>query len=266
MMPVGLTLLFLIFVLLSQLVAVTNVLVDNEDYEVSLSVQIAIRSLLVIPVYAILIYIGIGQVKHLQDLSHQLESFDVDTAECFCCTCHHVHPTTGEPVPCDRQLVQQTLKQWFGSRCNFESLVRERLTQKVKKSLGALLITHFPLHVSIASTAPLLIASIPQLFEEESLSLQLGMEYLAFLCKIALVTLLSTWMIMLACRCGAYFSRRLLASFLLALSTLMMLSCLWPPLTALDRHTKNMAGFLLIPLLLGLFLHHRYRQKTSNLT
>lgn len=259
MMPVALALLFLVFVLLSQLVAVTNVLVDNEDYDLSLSVQIAIRSGLVIPVYAILIYVGIGQVKQLHDLSQQLESFDVDTAECFCCTCHHVHPTTGEPVPCDRELVQQTLKQWFGGRSNFESLVRERLTDKVKKSLGALLITHFPLHVSIASTVPLLIAFIPQLFEEEQLSLVLAMEFFAFLCKLALVTLLSTWMIMLACRCGAYFSRRLLSSFLLALCTLMMVSCLWPPLVALDRHTKNMAGFLIFPVLLGLLIHHRYR-------
>lgn len=62
-----------------------------------------------------LIYTGICLIQDLNDLARQLQVFSAEEAECFCCSCDHVHPETGSPLPCDRDLVLRTMTHWFAS-------------------------------------------------------------------------------------------------------------------------------------------------------
>lgn len=61
------------------------------------------------PVYAM------QRVARDLDLAHeQLSGFSVKKAECFCCSLpNHWHGPSGTEIPCDRKLVQQTLRRWF---------------------------------------------------------------------------------------------------------------------------------------------------------
>ena len=40
--------------------------------------------------------------------------FQLDGAECFCCSCKHKHPVSMEDVPCDRELIYAVLQHWSG--------------------------------------------------------------------------------------------------------------------------------------------------------
>lgn len=57
----------------------------------------------------VMIDAGMELIRDLRDLSKQLQDFSVDRAECFCCSNKHIHPTTGQALPCDRELVVETL-------------------------------------------------------------------------------------------------------------------------------------------------------------
>jgi len=50
--------------------------------------------------------------RDLVALDVQLSSFSIVDSCCFCCTNGHKHPETGATLPCDRELVYKTLKDW----------------------------------------------------------------------------------------------------------------------------------------------------------
>jgi len=52
-------------------------------------------------------------VRELSSLENQLSAFSVQKTQCYCCDFGHVNPLTDEPMPCDRQLVYDALKDWF---------------------------------------------------------------------------------------------------------------------------------------------------------
>eukprot|EP00929_Paragymnodinium_shiwhaense_P007852 TRINITY_DN111767_c0_g1_i1.p1 TRINITY_DN111767_c0_g1~~TRINITY_DN111767_c0_g1_i1.p1 ORF type:complete len:631 (+),score=21.92 TRINITY_DN111767_c0_g1_i1:59-1951(+) len=45
-------------------------------------------------------------------LSMQLQTYRVDDADCFCCSCGHRDPLSGASIQCDRELVMRTLRTW----------------------------------------------------------------------------------------------------------------------------------------------------------
>jgi len=53
------------------------------------------------------------QIHDLRSLESQLTNFSVRRAECFCCSNDHVLPGIGTPLPCDREVVYNTLQLWF---------------------------------------------------------------------------------------------------------------------------------------------------------
>ncbi|CAK9096244.1 unnamed protein product [Durusdinium trenchii] len=266
MMPVNLASLFLLVIVLNQVVTMMNVLFDTVT-GLSVSAQITIRSLLVIPAYAVMIDAGMELIRDLRDLSKQLQDFSVDRAECFCCSNKHIHPTTGQALPCDRELVVETLGGWFGSTRAFEWLVRERLTQNVENSIRAVLTAQYPLYVAVASTSPLLILKICEIAEEDSISVDLVVTHFADWCKLPLVNLLSIWLMILACQCGACISRtcrwapRTMVALVLSCLALVMLSPFWAFMELLDVYSSGKAGLLVFPVIFLLWLHGICRSK-----
>eukprot|EP00438_Fugacium_kawagutii_P018290 Skav223001 [mRNA] locus=scaffold1827:486512:487675:- [translate_table: standard] len=110
-------------------------------------------SLFYIPCLPLLFYLGIGMMSDLKALPGQLREFRVQDAKCFCCTHHHRHPDTGEVLQCDRELMFQTLKKWFGKERDhgegdqgdqgeehlevFNRLVHTDLAPRVLRSVGS---------------------------------------------------------------------------------------------------------------------------------
>eukprot|EP00928_Gymnodinium_smaydae_P005723 TRINITY_DN11966_c0_g1_i2.p1 TRINITY_DN11966_c0_g1~~TRINITY_DN11966_c0_g1_i2.p1 ORF type:complete len:477 (-),score=36.87 TRINITY_DN11966_c0_g1_i2:610-2040(-) len=50
---------------------------------------------------------------NLKRLPEQVSDFSVTKAECFCCKVGHKMPGGSEPIPCDRELIYETLQGWF---------------------------------------------------------------------------------------------------------------------------------------------------------
>eukprot|EP00913_Durusdinium_trenchii_P028816 g27021.t1 len=61
------------------------------------------------------IYFGIQHMRDLLKLEQQMTGFSIKASECTCCVLNHRNPVTGEPLLCDRELVFQTLKRWYGT-------------------------------------------------------------------------------------------------------------------------------------------------------
>ena len=45
-------------------------------------------------------------------LKAELAIFSAQNAQCFCCSNQHLNPTTGEPLSCDRRLVNASIAHW----------------------------------------------------------------------------------------------------------------------------------------------------------
>ena len=54
---------------------------------------------------ALMMRVFAGIMKDLQQLPMQLDTFRIQDALSTCCSLQHVHPETGEEMPCDRELV-----------------------------------------------------------------------------------------------------------------------------------------------------------------
>lgn len=260
-MPVTLAWLFLVMIILVQVTAMANLLMDECDCISSMALIIAIRSSLAIPGYTFLIYTGICLIQDLKDLARQLQVFSAEKAECFCCSCGHVHPETGSVLPCDRDLVLRTMTHWFASCEEFDRLVRDRLIKKVSDSVRALLMAQYPIHVAIAGTAPLLILQIPLFFEEESQDADLALKLFAEWARVPLTTLVSTFILIVACRVGAAIVQhrgnccRGFVSFLLACLSLMLVSLVWIPINILDKNAGDKGGLLIVPVIALFWLY-----------
>lgn len=71
--------------------------------------------------------------------------FDIHHAECSCCSFNHLHPETGEHIPCDRELICETVTQAYGNRGDsgeerlkaFNSTVRNKLANRILASWGS---------------------------------------------------------------------------------------------------------------------------------
>ena len=86
--------------------------------------------------------------RDLDTMKLQLLSISVDSTRSSCCDLHHVGPS-GERMMCDRKIVKECVKIWFGSEVTFEDTVRTNvldilnrdLTQKVFSAPWALGVT-----------------------------------------------------------------------------------------------------------------------------
>lgn len=67
-------------------------------------------------------YLAGQLVRDLKALPEQLRDFSIRHTKCFCCTHDHVHPETGQVIPCDRELVLQTVRDWFSDESHEDAL------------------------------------------------------------------------------------------------------------------------------------------------
>ena len=87
---------------------------------------------------AMMVYVGLDLFSAVDGLDCQLEEFSIEKSHCFCCSHGHQHPDTGEPLICDRTLVFQAVRQWYGDGANekFNQTVRSSLRGKVLESFS----------------------------------------------------------------------------------------------------------------------------------
>ncbi|CAE7385259.1 unnamed protein product [Symbiodinium natans] len=89
------------------------------------------------------IYYGTQHLLEMAELEGQMRGFSIRESQCACCGFDHVHPSTGEPILCDRSLVFQTLRRWYSDieeqdyLDRFDALVREQLRVFVLEKLGS---------------------------------------------------------------------------------------------------------------------------------
>lgn len=65
-----------------------------------------------------------------------LTNFSVKQTHCCCCTVKHVDPMTGQQMSCDRKLVFECIRSWFGSLGAFEAAVRVSVLDDFRRQLG----------------------------------------------------------------------------------------------------------------------------------
>eukprot|EP00435_Cladocopium_sp_Y103_P069394 s64_g33.t1 len=82
--------------------------------------------------------------RNLHSLTAQLSHFNVNEAKCACCSCGHVSSETGKKIPCDRELIYQSLQDWYGKDSNdlqaglerFNTVVRNKLADQILQTWG----------------------------------------------------------------------------------------------------------------------------------
>ena len=73
--------------------------------------------------------------RDLDAMRKQLLSISFSTASCSCCALDHVGPS-GEVMPCDRKILQECVKIWFGSELAFESIIRSEMVEILNRDLS----------------------------------------------------------------------------------------------------------------------------------
>lgn len=59
----------------------------------------------------------------IDKLQFELKSFDMQKAQCYCCSVNHVS-SSGPDLVCDREIIGQCISNWFDSMLNFNECVR----------------------------------------------------------------------------------------------------------------------------------------------
>lgn len=62
-----------------------------------------------------LFYSTVVLFRDISTVDGQLKDFSLEGSECFCCANDHRHPDTGEALPCDRNLVYEAVRLWYGA-------------------------------------------------------------------------------------------------------------------------------------------------------
>merc|ERR1712100_564141 len=73
-------------------------------------------------------------------LSAQIRAFNVENADCWCCSVNHIDPADGKVVACDRVVITDAIKTWWeGGLVEFNQIVQGRVAELVEIELGHLL-------------------------------------------------------------------------------------------------------------------------------
>ena len=133
--------------------------------------------------------------RDLHSLTAQLSHFNVNEAKCSCCSCGHV--SSGKEIPCDRELIYQSLQDWYGNDSDdlqqglerFNAVVRNQLTDQILQTWGGNAVPVKIFTYSLFSMhTPFLITRIPATLwyaQNESSTVEFGI--------MAVRVLVSSW-------------------------------------------------------------------------
>ncbi|CAE7900275.1 hypothetical protein AK812_SmicGene19041 [Symbiodinium microadriaticum] len=197
-------------------------------------------------------YLGMGIVADLEEMPRQLAGFNAKEAECFCCSNGHRHPHDGSKLPCDRLLVYNTLKQWYGQEGEVDHL--ERFSRQVREELApsiALLIggMTLPLNYAVymvgASFLPYLADHVAQWIA----SVHAGISGYALFARTLrmlsdwgtapLASMLATWMCLPMWKTGLWLENRWCAAIAAQLIIFVLVAVVWGPLQYLLASTAE---------------------------
>ena len=124
---------------------------DQGQRVVETAIVSSIIFLTIVLCVGLCLYVGIGVMSDIQELQGQLMAFRIQETKCFCCSHDHIHPQTGRPLVCDRELIFEAVRRWYG-RCEigdegccpgteahlerFNKTVQEELRPIVVESIG----------------------------------------------------------------------------------------------------------------------------------
>lgn len=98
----------------------------------SLAAVTLIQVLVLYPAY---FYIMNSMLADMNQLPRLFRDFELDRSECLCCSCQHRHPITLEELPCDRQLIYESLKHWSGEAGDIQTVFKTHLDEHVMPSV-----------------------------------------------------------------------------------------------------------------------------------
>ena len=99
----------------------------------------------------VFMFLGVAMdshVKAIHSMTRQLNEFSIEDADCFCCSNRHVNPDTKVALDCDRELIQDSVMEWFGEVGTFNNFVRIELQKHI--SLKA----NFPYRYALLAFLP----------------------------------------------------------------------------------------------------------------
>ncbi|OLQ00652.1 hypothetical protein AK812_SmicGene16653 [Symbiodinium microadriaticum] len=111
-------------------------------------------------------YVGMEMSEDMEVMPQQLRNFRVQDAKCLCCSIDHRDPITGARLPCDREVLYATMKEWYGGDAagdegdyleTFSTLVREKLAARVEFLVGGFTLPmKYLVYMVVGSSVPYL--------------------------------------------------------------------------------------------------------------
>ena len=154
---------------------------------------LAVMFLITYPLQA---WVGRRLTKNLQSLSRQLREFDIHESKCSCCSAGHETPS-GERIPCDRDLIYQSLADWHGNDAadlqgrleGFNKAVRTQFADRILATCGEQSMSiKLLIYTVFSMNTPFLIIRIPDAIGQAQ---QQPSAFLA--CVVALRNLVGSW-------------------------------------------------------------------------
>ncbi|CAE7224438.1 rpl22 [Symbiodinium natans] len=79
--------------------------------------------------------------RSVETLQREMSQFCAEECLCWCCSTNHVSPT-GDVLACDRRIVFQCVRKWFGSLAAFEEKVRTDVVSCLADQLSGQIFTY----------------------------------------------------------------------------------------------------------------------------
>ena len=76
-----------------------------------------------------------GYYRQMEECHRQVRTFSLSGVKSHCCSMKHVD-RAGKPMTCDREIILECIRSWFGSDEEFEQAVRSQVSEALMKGVG----------------------------------------------------------------------------------------------------------------------------------